>query len=50
MYALGWIVLEGFVAHMMVLTEEEHLLEVYGGEYARFCERVPRYLGLRRML
>jgi protein-S-isoprenylcysteine O-methyltransferase Ste14 len=50
MYALGWVVLYGFVAHMMVLTEEEHLLEVYGEEYARFCERVPRYLGLRRVL
>lgn len=50
LYALGWVVLYGFVGHMMVLTEEEHLLEVYGEEYARFCERVPRYLGLRRML
>jgi protein-S-isoprenylcysteine O-methyltransferase Ste14 len=50
LYALGWILLYGFVAHMMVLTEEECLLAVYGEEYARFCERVPRYLGLRRRL
>jgi protein-S-isoprenylcysteine O-methyltransferase Ste14 len=50
LYALGWVVLYGFVAHIMVLTEEEHLLEVCGEEYARFCERVPRYLGLRRLL
>lgn len=47
-YALGWVVLYGFVAHMMVLTEEEHLRDVYGEEYVRYCERVPRYLGLRR--
>jgi protein-S-isoprenylcysteine O-methyltransferase Ste14 len=47
-YALGWVVLYGFVAHMMVLTEEEHLRDVYGEEYVRYCERVSRYLGLRR--
>jgi protein-S-isoprenylcysteine O-methyltransferase Ste14 len=33
------------IAHMMVLTEEEHLLDVYDEEYERYCERVPRYLG-----
>ena len=47
-YALGWAVLYGFLAHTMVLTEEEHLRAVYGEEYARYCARVPRYLGLRR--
>jgi protein-S-isoprenylcysteine O-methyltransferase Ste14 len=50
LYALGWVALYGLVAHMMVLTEEEHLLAVYGEAYAGFCERVPRYLGLRRGL
>jgi protein-S-isoprenylcysteine O-methyltransferase Ste14 len=44
-YALGWVVLYGVVAHMMVITEEEHLHRVFGEEYARYCERVPRYLG-----
>jgi protein-S-isoprenylcysteine O-methyltransferase Ste14 len=44
-YALGWVVLYGAIAHMMVLTEEEHLRNVYGEEYVRYCERVPRYLG-----
>ena len=46
-YALGWAVLYGGVAHMMVVTEEEHLREVFEQEYIRYCERVPRYLGFR---
>ena len=45
-YALGWAALCGVVGHLMVMTEEEHLREVYGEEYERYCERVPRYLGL----
>jgi protein-S-isoprenylcysteine O-methyltransferase Ste14 len=45
-YAVGWVVLYAFVAHPMVLTEEEHLRVVFGEEYARYCERVPRYLPL----
>jgi protein-S-isoprenylcysteine O-methyltransferase Ste14 len=47
-YALGWAALYAFVAHMMVLTEEEHLGAIYGAEYVRYCALVPRYLGLRR--
>ena len=47
-YALGWAALYAFVAHTMVLMEEEHLGNVYGQEYARYCARVPRYLGGRR--
>ena len=31
----------------MVLTEEEHLRRVFGEDYARYCDRVPRYLGGR---
>jgi protein-S-isoprenylcysteine O-methyltransferase Ste14 len=48
LYALGWVLLYGFVSHTMVLTEEEHLLQVYGEEYTRFCQRVSRYLGWPR--
>jgi protein-S-isoprenylcysteine O-methyltransferase Ste14 len=44
-YALGWAVLYGVVGHLMVMTEEGHLGEVYGEEYERYCEQVPRYLG-----
>ena len=47
-YALGWAALYGVVGHLMVMTEEEHLRQVYGEAYERYCERVPRYLGLRR--
>jgi protein-S-isoprenylcysteine O-methyltransferase Ste14 len=47
-YALGWAALYGVVGHLMVITEEEHLREVYGEAYARYCERVPRWLGPRR--
>jgi protein-S-isoprenylcysteine O-methyltransferase Ste14 len=47
-YAVGWAVLYGVVAHLMVLTEEEHLRAVFGDAYVRYCEQVPRYLGLRR--
>jgi uncharacterized SAM-binding protein YcdF (DUF218 family) len=47
-YALGWVVLYGVIAHMMVLTEEEHLRNQYGEGFARYGERVPRYLGLPR--
>jgi protein-S-isoprenylcysteine O-methyltransferase Ste14 len=45
-YALGWVALYGMVVHPMVVTEEEHLLAVFGEEYARYCQRVPRYVGL----
>ena len=45
-YALGWAALYGFLAHVMVITEEEHLRDVYGQEYADYCAEVPRYLGL----
>jgi protein-S-isoprenylcysteine O-methyltransferase Ste14 len=47
-YALGWVVLYAVVAHMMVFTEEEHLRAVFGQEYERYCQRVPRYLGFPR--
>ena len=45
-YALGWVVLYAVVAHMMVLTEEEHLQKAYGDEYRQYCQQVPRYIGL----
>ncbi|HVO35000.1 MAG TPA: isoprenylcysteine carboxylmethyltransferase family protein [Gemmatimonadales bacterium] len=44
-HALGWAALYGIVLHPMVVTEEEHLLAVFGEEYARYCRRVPRYVG-----
>jgi protein-S-isoprenylcysteine O-methyltransferase Ste14 len=45
-YALGWVGLYAAIAHIMVLTEEEHLRRVGGETYVRYCERVPRYIPL----
>jgi len=43
-YNLGWILLYAFTAHMMVVTEEEHLKDVFGEEYEVYCRETPRYL------
>jgi len=47
-HTLGWVTLYAAMVHTMVLTEEEHLADVFGPAYARYRARVPRYLGLRR--
>jgi protein-S-isoprenylcysteine O-methyltransferase Ste14 len=47
-YALGWVVLYGVIGHVMVLTEEEHLRNVYGEEYTVYCKQIPRYVGIPR--
>jgi protein-S-isoprenylcysteine O-methyltransferase Ste14 len=47
-YALGWVLMFAVLAHLMVITEEEHLGRVFGQEYQRYCQRVPRYLGLQQ--
>jgi protein-S-isoprenylcysteine O-methyltransferase Ste14 len=43
-YGLGWILIYGAIAHIMVRTEEEHLVRIFGTEYQNYCEEVPRYL------
>ena len=45
-FAVGWMLLYGFLIHLMVLAEEEHLARQFGEEYLDYCSRVPRYLGL----
>lgn len=47
-YTVGWLVLYGAIAHMMVSVEENHLIRTYGEEYRRYCMRVPRYFGWPR--
>ncbi len=42
-YALGWVILCAVIAHIMILTEEEHLRSIHGEEYILYCTRVPRY-------
>ena len=44
LYSLGWVALYAIIAHWMVITEEEHLSQVYGEEYEQYCSKVPRYL------
>jgi protein-S-isoprenylcysteine O-methyltransferase Ste14 len=45
---LIWLTLYGYIAHIMVGTEEEHLSRLFGEEYRRYCERTPRYIGFLR--
>jgi protein-S-isoprenylcysteine O-methyltransferase Ste14 len=40
------VALFSVLAHLMVLTEEEHLRQVHGESYERYIPRVPRYVGL----
>lgn len=47
-YALGWVVMGAAIAHMMVLTEEDHLRRTLGESYQAYCHIVPRYVGLPR--
>lgn len=43
-HTLGWVVLFAAMVHIMILTEEQHLLDVHGDAYTRYRARVPRYL------
>ena len=45
---LIWLALYGYIGHIMVGAEEEHLSRVFGEEYRRYCERTPRYVGFLR--
>jgi len=47
-HAVVSVVLYAAIAHVLVLTEEEHLRERCGNEYARYWRQVPRYLGIRQ--
>jgi len=46
LYALGWVMLYGCIAQMMIVTEEEHLRRQFGEAFDRYCARVTRYLRL----
>jgi len=47
-HTFGWVILFSVIVHMMVLTEEEHLREIFGEEYVQYCARVPRYIDVRK--
>ncbi len=44
LYALGWVLVFFTVAHMMIITEEEHLERLFGDAFTDYCNEVPRYL------
>ena len=44
LYSLGWVLIYCAIAHMMVITEEEHLRKIYGHDYEQYCRKVPRYI------
>ena len=44
-YAIGWMMLFAIMIHLMVLTEEEFLGNMYGEAYVQYCQQVPRYVG-----
>jgi len=47
-YVLGSLLLLFVFSHAMVITEEEHLLDVHGDKYKQYCKLVPRYVGIPR--
>lgn len=46
-YALFWAVLYVVLIHIMIITEEEHLLNLYGASYEEYYNEVPRYICIR---
>jgi protein-S-isoprenylcysteine O-methyltransferase Ste14 len=45
---LAWLALYGVIAHVMVLTEEDHLRQAFGSDYEAYCLRTPRYIALSK--
>lgn len=44
--AAGWVLVYAVIAQLMVLTEEEHLKNLFGEAYQTYCDRVPRYFSI----
>lgn len=45
---VAWFFLYFPIAHWMVRTEEDHLRRMIGVDFEAYCQKVPRYFGLRR--
>ena len=43
-YAVVWFLIYLYIGYLMIKTEEEHLLDVYGESYKQYCREVPRFL------
>ena len=48
--SLGSLILVGILSHLMLRTEEEHLLDVFGADYEEYCRKVSRYVGISRRM
>jgi len=44
--AAAWLILYGGISHLMVITEEEHLGNLFGEDYQNYSSQVPRYIKL----
>jgi protein-S-isoprenylcysteine O-methyltransferase Ste14 len=40
----AWILLFAAIAYLMVITEEEHLQNLFGESYQEYCKIVPRFI------
>jgi protein-S-isoprenylcysteine O-methyltransferase Ste14 len=49
LWCLAALSVVGISLHFLVLVEEEHLLRVFGDQYADFYCNTPRYLGRARL-
>lgn len=45
--SIGWILMYGIITYWMVITEEEHLLRIFGEEFEEYCSEVQRFLPAR---
>ncbi|MFC2103194.1 methyltransferase family protein [Bacteroidota bacterium] len=44
---LTWVGILFVMCHIMVITEEEHLLRTFENEYKEYCYKTPRYLRIK---
>lgn len=44
---LIWIGILLLMCHIMIITEEEHLLRTFSEQYKIYCKETPRYIGLK---
>lgn len=43
-FSLLWLTLYALTCHWMILSEEEHLENIFGEDYLSYCAQTPRYL------
>jgi protein-S-isoprenylcysteine O-methyltransferase Ste14 len=49
LFMIGWICMYTIIMQWMVLTEEEHLRNIFGDEYHQYCQETPRYLRIGQL-